>query len=167
MPENRNLKRDMLALGLVALSVFVALSLATYDPADPPAQLTYPPQTVTHNVCGPVGARVAYFLLEGFGLGAYYLAVSMGTLSFFLLARRPLDSAWLRGLGWGLSLVGLATLAALAAPTLSPGPVIGSGGYVGAAGRALLLAHLATAGAYLVVLSVVICGLLLLSLIHI
>ncbi len=55
MSENRQLKRDMLALALVALAVFLGLSLATYDPADPPSHLTFPPQTETHNVCGPLG----------------------------------------------------------------------------------------------------------------
>ena len=78
MPENRNLTRDVIALGLVALAVFVGLALATYDPADPPSRLTYPPQTHTTNVCGPVGALVSLVLLESLGLGAYYLAASLG-----------------------------------------------------------------------------------------
>ncbi len=163
MPENRNLKRDMIALALVAVSVFLGLSLVTYDAADPPARLTYPPRTETHNVCGPLGALVSHALLETLGLGAYYLSLSLGAVAFMLLARRPLDMAWMRTLGWIISLLGLTTLLAMAAPSLSPGPVAGSGGYVGAVGRTVLQTHLATAGAYLVVLSVLICGLLLCS----
>ncbi|HVU88746.1 MAG TPA: DNA translocase FtsK [Pirellulales bacterium] len=163
MSENRNLKRDMLALALVALAVFLGLSLATYDPADPPARLTFPPQTETHNVCGPLGARASHLLLETLGLGAYYLSISLGAVAFLLLARRPLDAAWMRGMGWLISLAGLTTLLAMAVPWLSPGPVAGSGGYLGAVGRTVLQTHLATAGAYVVVLSVLLCGLLLCS----
>ncbi|HEY4312799.1 MAG TPA: DNA translocase FtsK 4TM domain-containing protein [Pirellulales bacterium] len=163
MPENRNIKRDMIALGLVALSVFLGLSLVSYDAGDPPAHLTYPPQTETHNVCGPLGARVSHALLESLGLGAYYLSISLGVVAFLLLSRRTPDLAWMRTLGWVVSLVGLTTLLAMAAPSLSPGPVAGSGGYLGAVGRTVLQTHLATAGAYLVVLSVLVCGLLLCS----
>ena len=43
----------------------------------------------------------------------------------------------LRIVGWLLSLVGVCTLAAMALPDFSPGPVIGAGGYLGAAGRGL------------------------------
>ena len=51
----------------------------------------------------------------------------------------------------------------MAVPWLSPGPVVGSGGYLGAVGRTVLQSHLATAGAYLVASSVLLCGLLLCS----
>jgi hypothetical protein len=36
MPERRNLKLDLAALGLLALTVFLAAALWTYDPADRP-----------------------------------------------------------------------------------------------------------------------------------
>ena len=49
----------------------------------------------------------------------------------------------------------------MAVPGLSPGPVIGAGGYLGAAGRGLLEAHFASVGAYILTLSVILCGLLL------
>jgi len=45
--------------------------------------------------------------------------------------------------------------------TWSPGPVIGPGGYLGAAGRGLLEMHFAKAGAYLMTLSLLVGGLLL------
>src|SRR5262245_25051340 len=65
MLENRILKRDLVALLLAALAMFLGLSLATYDPADPPSRLTFPLRDETHNLCGPIGARVALVLLEG------------------------------------------------------------------------------------------------------
>ncbi|HEV7223183.1 MAG TPA: DNA translocase FtsK 4TM domain-containing protein, partial [Pirellulales bacterium] len=161
MPEPRNLKADLAALALLALTIFLAIALATYDPADPPSSLVYPTGREIHNACGRIGAQVAALLFEGFGLGAYYLVVSLAVLDAALLRRQRIDERWLRGAGWLMSLVGITTLAALVAPQLSPGPVIGSGGYLGAAGRGLLEMHFATAGAYILVLSLLAGGLLL------
>ena len=49
----------------------------------------------------------------------------------------------------------------MALPQFSPGPVIGSGGYLGAAARGLLQMHFATVGAYILTLSLILGGLLL------
>ena len=161
MQLQANLKLDLLALGLFALVVFLAASLASYDPADPPSSLVYPPRQTTANLCGRAGALAATLLLEGFGLGAYYLLVWLAALDAMLLARRQISYPLLRLAGWLLSLWGLTTLAALAVPWLSPGPVIGAGGYLGAAGRGLLEMHFASVGAVIVASSMLLGGLLL------
>jgi S-DNA-T family DNA segregation ATPase FtsK/SpoIIIE len=161
MLEDRNHKRDLVAILLAALTAFVVLALVTYDPADPPARLVYPARAEAHNLCGRAGALAAGALLEGLGLGAYFLAISGGVLAAVLLCKREVADPWLRAIGWLLALVGLTTLAAMAVPGLSPGPVIGAGGYLGALGRTLLETHLASAGGYLVVISVLLGGLLL------
>ena len=49
----------------------------------------------------------------------------------------------------------------MAVPQLSPGPVIGAGGYLGAAGRGLLELNFATVGAYIFTISLILGGLLL------
>src|SRR5262249_46161849 len=82
-------------------------------------------------------------------------------LTFLLLVRRDIDQPLLRAFGWVISVVGLTTLAALAIPNWTPGPVVGSGGYIGAMGRQLLEAQFAQAGAYIFALSVLLAGLLL------
>ena len=161
MLEQRDLKLDLLALGLLALSVFLAVSLLSYDPGDPPGKLVYPEPSETANVCGRYGAVVSAVLLEALGLGAYYLVFSLAVLDSFLLARRPITEPVLRSLGWLLSLVGFSTLAAMALAGCSPGPVIGSGGYLGATGRGLLEMNFASVGAYIFVTSLILGGLLL------
>lgn len=161
MLEQRNLKLDLLALGLLALTVFAAASLLSYDPADPPGRLVYPQHAEPANLCGHWGATTAWLLLSGFGVGAYYLLLSMAVLDSVLLGRRAVGEPLLRVLGWLLSMVGLCTLVAMALPGLSPGPVIGSGGYLGAAGRGLLEMHFASVGAYILTVSLVLGGLLL------
>ena len=122
MLEHRNLKMDLLALGLLAVVVFLAASLLSYDPADPPSKLVFPERAEVLNACGRSGALVSRLLFTALGLGAYYLLVSLAALDAVLLARRPVGqpcSAWPAGC---LSLVGFTTLVALAVPQLSPGP---------------------------------------------
>jgi S-DNA-T family DNA segregation ATPase FtsK/SpoIIIE len=161
MFDNRNVKLDLLALALLALTIFLGASLFGYDPADPPNRLVYPTRSITLNVCGQSGAVVSSLLLTGIGVGAYYLVFSLAVLDALLLVRRKITQPLVRGFGWLLSLAGVTTLFAMALPQLSPGPVIGSGGYLGAAGRGLLELHFANVGAYILVISVVLGGLLL------
>ncbi len=161
MLENRDLKKDLLALGLFALVVFLGASLLSYDPADPPSKLVYPERIEVLNVCGRSGAIAARFLLNAIGIGAYYFVVSLGIMDAFLLARRPVNQPITRFSGWLISLAGLTTFASIALPQLSPGPVIGSGGYLGAAGRGLLELNFATVGAYIFAISLIFGGLLL------
>ncbi len=161
MLDQRNPKLDLAALTLLALTIFLSIALFTYDAADPPSDLVYPPQTDVQNACGWVGALVASVLFQSIGLGAYYLVISLALLDAALLGHRPLGDPWLRGIGWLLSLAGLTTLVTMAVPQLSPGPVIGAGGYLGATFCGLLAAHVATAGSYVLAISVTVAGWLL------
>jgi DNA segregation ATPase FtsK/SpoIIIE, S-DNA-T family len=161
MLENRNLKLDLLALGLLAAVIFLAAALLSYDRADPPSTLVYPPRSQPANMCGYSGAIASRLLFEGLGLGAYYLLVSLAAFDLVLLVRHELNQVWLRTAGWLLSLLGVTTLSALAVPSLSPGPVIGAGGYLGAIGRAVLEMHFASLGSYILAVSMVLGGLLL------
>lgn len=157
----RNLKLDLCALALLALIVFLTMALATYDSADPPSSMFYPARTQVVNACGHLGAWSAHLLLSALGLAAYYSVFALSVLDLQLLMRRQITAPSLRTVGWLLSLWGFATLAAMALTSFSPGPAIGAGGYVGAAGRGLLESHFANAGAYILVLSLILGGLLL------
>src|SRR5687768_2820140 len=106
MPPERNVRLDLFALVVTALTAFLALALLTYNPADPPATFVYPPAHPT-NACGKTGALVAHLLLSSFGIGAYYLALSLGVLAGVLLQGKQVEQRWIRAGGWGLSLVGL------------------------------------------------------------
>ncbi len=161
MFEDRSLKLDLCALALSALVVFLGVALWTYEPTDPPSTLVWPPSEMVENACGRAGALAAHYLLESLGVGAYYLAGSLAVLTLLLFRRFEIDQPVLRTVGWLISVIGLTTLAALAAPDWTPGPVVGAGGYVGAMGRALLETHFAYAGGLIFALSVLMAGLLL------
>ena len=161
MLESRSLKLDLVALGLLALAVLIGLSLFTYDPADSFGGLAYPPRAHAANGCGRSGAIMAEFLFTAFGVGAYYVLVSVTVFDVWLLVRRPVSEPMLRVVGWLASLAALCTLVSMSVSGWSPGPVIGPGGYVGAAGRGLLEMHFASAGAYILTISLLAGGLLL------
>ncbi|HEX4130929.1 MAG TPA: DNA translocase FtsK [Pirellulales bacterium] len=157
----RNRKRDLVALALTALGLFLALSLATYHPADPPSTLVWPAHAKAQNLCGRAGALVAHALLETLGWGAWYSVVSLAGVVVVLGRNRDISDGRMRLAGWMLSLLAFVTLIAMLRPNWSPGPVVGSGGAIGATGRALLEAHVAAAGAYLLTISMLLGGLLL------
>jgi S-DNA-T family DNA segregation ATPase FtsK/SpoIIIE len=161
MLEQRSLKTDVFALVVLGLTIFLGAALLTYDPADPPSKLVYPEHSQITNVCGKWGAWTSFLLFTSIGVGAYYLLLTLAVLDFALLARRQVTDFFLRTVGWALSLVGLTTLMATALPQLSPGPVIGSGGYLGAAGRGLLETNFALVGGCILSVSLILCGLLL------
>jgi S-DNA-T family DNA segregation ATPase FtsK/SpoIIIE len=174
MLDHRNVRRDLAALGLGALVVFLAAALVSYDPADPlplplaplnfiyqPDPLVHPAHAVATNWCGTWGALAADGLFTLLGLGAYYFVFSLAVLDWQLLRRNEIDMPAMRALGWIASLVGATTIAAIAVPHFSPGPVIGSGGYLGALGRGVAQLHFAAAGSLIIASSVTLGGLLL------
>src|SRR5262245_40465473 len=135
MFESRNLRLDLAALVLLALTIFLGMALTTYAPGDALDTLIYPRNEHPANACGRAGALVADLLLQGLGIGAYYLVLTLAYVDARLLARRPITEPVLRTFGWLLSLAGLCTISAMAIANWSPGPVIGPGGYLGATGR--------------------------------
>lgn len=161
MFENRNLKFDLFTLILLAATVLLGMAVFTYDSADPPSTLVYPPPTVFNNACGPIGAYVAHFLLESVGIGAYYLVASLASVAIVLLWQGGIDQPVLRAVGWAASLLAISTLATMAFPNTTPGPVIGAGGYLGAMGHAVLESNFASAGAYILAFTVLLAGMLL------
>ena len=174
MLQNRRLVSDLMALTLLVLVVFLACSLATYDPADPlvavsppldawyhPDVIVYPVSEQVSNACGRWGAVVADLMLTSMGVGAFYLVLSLAVLDVLLLRRYPIDTPLIRGVGWIATLIGITIIFAIVFPAASVGPVIGSGGYLGALGKGLLQMHFATAGSLILAASLVAGGLLL------
>ncbi len=171
MPETRYLSRDLFALALLTVTLYVAVAVGTYDPGDPvfsfysltdqPTYAVLPTPEVIHNTGGRFGALTSHWLLSALGIGAYYMLFSATVLAAWLLARKRVRDHWQRLFGWTLTLVAFCSLAALLTPGWATLPMIGPGGYVGAMGKAILVEHFASVGAYLLALSVFCCGLML------
>jgi len=163
MIDYRRLRNDLLALGLLAAIVFIAVSLFTYDPADPPSTLVYPQNARILNACGPVGAQLAHWLYLSLGAGVYALLGAMLLFDLRLFSRNELTDPLLRCLGWGLILLAAALSCHLAPLHLAEHHIVGDGGYVGALGSALLTDHFSTGGAVIIVGTIALAGMLMAS----
>jgi S-DNA-T family DNA segregation ATPase FtsK/SpoIIIE len=174
MVNQRNLRQDLFALLMCAVTIFLAVSLLSYNPADVVGELVAPLDTVyqpdvlvlpvadqVSNACGRLGAAAADMLLTFLGYGSYYLVVTLAVLAVVLLRRIPVQWPSLRCAGWLGSLTGITAFLTLVAPHWTAGPVIGSGGMLGALGAAMLRTYFATAGGIILAGSLAVGGILL------
>jgi len=157
----RRLGIDLLALGLLAATVFVGLSLVSYDPADPPAHVVYPPRAEALNLCGPTGAYIAHALRTLFGLGAYFVLWSMLLTDVWLFSRWSQPDRYGRLIGRTLAIVALCIALQVSKLGWKHGPLVGSGGYIGAWGATLAEHYFSLAGTLILMASVFIAGLLI------
>ena len=159
MANDRIIRNDMVAVGLLGLILFLVAAVATYDPADPanevpqvllkihqPDQLIFPTNDTFHNACGRLGAWTADMLIQVLGVGVYFLIAGMIAMEIALFRREPVETPWLKSVGWGIALLGITTLGSLLLPDWTVTPLIGAGGYLGALSRGLLSNNVGTMG---------------------
>jgi len=150
---------------LLAVVVFVGLSLVTFDPHDPPDP-DMPANTVAQNACGRVGAWLAKGLLFHLGWSAYLFILLGGFWTWALLCRRPARRG-VRTVGAIVAtLPGMGALLALLAQTgpfhwLSTPHIPSPGGFIGAYLAAWLVELLAFPGTLLLLVTAVLVALIL------
>ncbi len=157
----RRLRDDVLSLVLLGAVAYLALCLVSWDAADPPATQTYPVRAVAHNWGGNLGAYLAYGLRAVAGLGAYFVWLSLLALDVRLFSRREVIGWGAVAFGWSLLLLAVCVGLQLLMPGLGGGQIVGSGGYIGAWGVALLQPLFSKAGLMIVLGSCAASGLLL------
>ena len=174
MFEERTIRNDLIALGLLALTVFLLAAIFTNDAADPvaaeagwlnrihyPDQLVYPLNSKCENICGVFGAWTANFLFSVLGVGVYLLVVGMVALEIALFRRDEVASPWIKTIGWGIALVSLCSLASLLLPSNFSGAMIGAGGYLGALGAGLVGANVGSVGTLILFTAVGVGGMMM------
>ncbi|RMG33093.1 MAG: hypothetical protein D6725_16460, partial [Planctomycetota bacterium] len=151
MFDARRLLLDLFGLCLVAAAVFMVVSLVTFDPADPPSTMAYPPNETIRNACGAAGATFAYAAKWLLGIGSYVLAAAVLATATRILVRGVFDQPVLRMVGWMMIVAAACVGVQLFDPGLGGGQVIGSGGYIGVTLRTLADRHLATPGTLILI----------------
>jgi S-DNA-T family DNA segregation ATPase FtsK/SpoIIIE len=157
----RRLRTDLLALCLLALCVFLALCLWSYDPVDPPGRIAFPARQTPLNLCGLYGAQTAYYLHTTLGFGAFFLVFSLFTMDLRLFVRNGATDHLVRLFGVCLGLSGVCMLLQRFASDLSGANVVGSGGYAGALGLAVLEKYFSAEGITILIATCVAAGLLI------
>ena len=152
MIDYGRLRTDLLALTVLAMAVFLGLSLVSYDPADAPAHIVYPIHAQPLNLCGAAGAQLAHSLMVAVGAGAYFILIGLIVFDIRLFVRDVYKDPITRSCGAVLILSAACVAAHWYLPFRLNGSMAGNGGYLGAWGAILLDQHFSRVGS-LVLLS--------------
>lgn len=156
MFDYERFRNDVLALGLLALVVFVGLSFLSYDPADPPSNLVFPVRSTAINICGSTGAAIAWYGRQFLGAGVWIVLAAMIAWDVALFSRELPRRNWLAFGGTALFVLFACAAVQLSLPSIDFGSMYGSGGILGAWMGVGLKSAFSTTGIFLLV----ICGLI-------
>jgi S-DNA-T family DNA segregation ATPase FtsK/SpoIIIE len=110
-------------LGL-AVWVFLALSLVTFDSADSPSHAVAVHNIPPANVCGAAGAAVAYWGYHVLGLGSWIILLGLALALGVTVTGRIITHPLMRAVGLLILALSLASVHGLIAP--NSGPLAGS-----------------------------------------
>lgn len=145
---------------LLALSVALILSLVSYYPLDPSANVVGE-ETMAHNLVGVPGAWFADFALQSLGMGAFLLPIFLIALGWYWIRSAAVHWPGVRATGAILLLVTFCWALSLGGDWFVLSGVVRAGGVLGAVladislrflnrtGTAILLAVLAVTSLYL------------------
>ncbi|MGD0462475.1 MAG: DNA translocase FtsK [Tepidisphaeraceae bacterium] len=140
--------------------LFLLFALGSFRATDWPSHAVYPyPQT--QNVCGPVGALVAYWCYLAIGQGVFPLLFFSGVCLAMACYHTRLSDPWLRAAGLVMLSIAFAAFVHNFKPGSSSGFPEGSGGVIGIGTAAFLQVHFNTVGTSLILLTAILVGLLL------
>jgi len=100
------LKHEIIGILLVALGIFLFVSLVTFDPADP-SLFSYSSSKAReiHNWMGVVGSYMAGLLFHGFGLPSFLIPFVLGMYAFSFIFRWEWKYPLIKLIGWGIFLL--------------------------------------------------------------
>ena len=107
--ERTNLLRQIALAFCSAAWVFLLLSLGSFHPTDWPTHEVYPYPPI-QNLCGAVGAFVAYYSFLAIGQGVFPVLFFTGICLALLACRSRLSDPWLRGIGLAVLTVAFAAV---------------------------------------------------------
>ena len=141
--------------------LFGWVCILSFDVADPPATTVWPPNSPPANLCGTVGAWIAYHLFYYLGTGTYALVGLLTIAVFAWLKGTLLSDLWLRLAGLALVCTAVSTWGALSSTGSDAHLMVGAGGVLGSAAAGFFVGHLQNAGTHIVLVCALAVGLLL------
>ena len=162
MKERKSYKIASRCIIIAALLVLFC-SCISFDIGDWPSGFVYPHNNPTANLCGPIGAFCAYYLLYYLGPGIFVILISWSCFSIGSLASRPLNQPVLRFVGLMLLTVVVSSGFYFFWPNSIYGFPIGSGGVLGVGATQFLRSHFASLGTFILITATWIVGVVLLA----
>jgi S-DNA-T family DNA segregation ATPase FtsK/SpoIIIE len=100
------LKREIIGIVLVAVGIFLFVSLVTFDPTDP-SLFSYSSSKAReiHNWMGVVGSYMAGFLFQGFGLPSFLIPFVLSIYAFSFIFRWEWKYPLIKWIGWAIFLL--------------------------------------------------------------
>ena len=140
--------------------VFLLVALGSFHYNDWPSHAVFP-HPATQNLCGSVGAFIAYHIFVAIGQGAFPVMFFTGVCLVLWICNSKVGDLWMRGLG--LILLGCAFASAVHhfKPGAYDGFPEGRGGVIGISLSTLLQHYFSTVGTRLILFTTALVGLLL------
>ncbi len=153
--------REVVGIVLGVLSVFLLVSLLSFDPADGPDPSRIPQNPSYSNSCGTAGAYISYYMFRFVGvLPSVSIALLIGMWGGLSIARIALKNPWYKTFGTAVFVLAFATIERMSLPADAFSGRL-AGGMFGTYFGTQLTSYLGTVGALLVVAGVLGISLLL------
>lgn len=146
---------------LIALLLFLALSLLSFTPEESSVATVFPRPESVENRCGPVGETCAAAIFDLFGYGGFFLLLPLAFGIVIFLGARPVEQLPLRLCGIALMLCSICTFLSSFLATESFPLIYGPGGQLGAYVKYLLSKHFAETGSLIFTTSLLLGGMVL------
>ncbi len=158
--DRPHLKTWIILIAAWAFWLFLMFSVGSFHATDWPSHTVYP-YPPTQNLCGEVGAAVAYACQFVMGQGIYPILLFVAACLILFMAKGRVGDLWMRAVGILLVSIAFSTGIHHLHPASANGLPEGSGGLIGIASSAFLERHVAPTGTRLILLATFIVGLLL------
>lgn len=105
------LKREIVGILLIALGIFLFMSLVTFDPVDP-SFFSYSSSKTKeiHNWMGAVGSYMAGLLFYAFGLPSFLIPFVLGIYALSFIFQWEWKYPFIKLIGWGIFLLATSSL---------------------------------------------------------
>src|SRR4051812_28350063 len=146
--NRENLPKTLSFFLAVGVWVFLLLSFWSFSPTDWPSHAV-DPHPPTANLCGTVGAFIAYWSYLTVGQGVYPILLFTGAMIGVFFWRSALGDVWMRTIGLGMISVAFAAAVHHFSPGSRTGLPEGRGGVLGIGADHFLHHYFSTAGTLL------------------
>ncbi len=145
--KQRDLKKETLAIIILALAVFLCLALFSYSPNDPSFNTVHIEGAEINNHCGIVGSYLADILLQLIGLSSYLIPLVLILMSLNIFFSQYVKIVFVRIFGFILFLISSAGLFYLFYKDV---PLVKSGGLVGYFIGKFVSPYISEAGSFII-----------------
>ena len=155
---------EFFGVALFAAALFSLVAVATYDPLDPVWFFSTDGHETPVNFAGRVGAFVAELSFQLVGFSAYLLPLVLVVLGWHYFWCKPVEGAYVRAVGLGLTLACTASFLTLAFSAFDTAErPFGAGGYLGGWIADLLAEYLSRTGSIILILTFLFLAVLLMT----